>query len=75
MRKIKSSILLVLAVTYLQGLSMGGCKKSCYDPRLVHQGACTLDCPGVCGCDGKFYCNTCEAHRHGIEVDPGRKCR
>jgi hypothetical protein len=31
---------------------------------------CTEDCPGVCGCDGKFYCNTCLAQRAGIDALP-----
>jgi hypothetical protein len=30
-------------------------------------GGCTKDCPGVCGCDGKFYCNVCEAHAAGVD--------
>ncbi|MEP7122106.1 MAG: hypothetical protein ABJE95_14400 [Byssovorax sp.] len=31
-------------------------------------GACTADCPGACGCDGKFYCNACDAHAAGVDV-------
>jgi hypothetical protein len=31
-------------------------------------GGCTADCPGVCGCDGKFYCNECVAHQSGVDV-------
>jgi hypothetical protein len=27
---------------------------------------CPRDCPGACGCDGKFYCNVCEAQRAGV---------
>lgn len=28
---------------------------------------CPLDCPGACGCDGRFYCNACEAHAAGTD--------
>jgi hypothetical protein len=35
---------------------------------------CTKDCPGVCGCDGKFYCNECEAHRAGTDDVPSGTC-
>jgi len=28
---------------------------------------CTTDCPGVCGCDGRFYCNACLAHSAGTD--------
>ncbi len=27
---------------------------------------CPTDCPGVIGCDGKKYCNICEANRNGV---------
>jgi hypothetical protein len=29
---------------------------------------CNKDCPGACGCDGKFYCNVCEAQRAGTDA-------
>ncbi len=29
---------------------------------------CTADCPGVCGCDGEFYCNECMALGAGVNV-------
>ncbi|MFT3773609.1 MAG: hypothetical protein QM820_50180 [Minicystis sp.] len=35
---------------------------------------CTADCPGVCGCDGKFYCNACSAHEAGVDVNPNLTC-
>lgn len=31
-------------------------------------GGCTADCPGACGCDGKFYCNACDANAAGVDV-------
>ena len=69
---IMKKVLFVLL--FLTGILFGSCKKDkgippeCFDPSLVHDGACTMDCPGVEGCDGKFYCNECEAARHGIKV-------
>lgn len=29
---------------------------------------CTADCPGVCGCDGAFYCNACGANAAGVDT-------
>lgn len=64
-----SKILMMIAVFFL----VSSCKKesSCYDEQLYQQNkdkVCTADCPGVIGCDGKSYCNECEANRHGIRV-------
>ncbi len=46
------------------GLSCGG--PGVCQPR---PGICTGDCPGVCGCDGRTYCNECGANAMGISVD------
>ncbi len=35
---------------------------------------CTADCPGVCGCDGKFYCNTCSANAVGMDTGTSAAC-
>lgn len=35
---------------------------------------CDGDCPGVCGCDGQFYCNECDAHSAGIDITPDQSC-
>lgn len=35
---------------------------------------CTRDCPGVCGCDGRFYCNACTANNLGVDVSQETDC-
>ena len=60
----------IIAFVFL-GLVVIACNKedknhSCFDSSLVHENGCTTDCPGFEGCDGKHYCNACEAARHGI---------
>lgn len=56
---------------FILGLVLVACEKEnevdpCYDVNLVHDNACTTDCPGFIGCDGETYCNECEAARVGI---------
>jgi hypothetical protein len=46
-------------------------EKGCYDEELYQKHKndfCTMDCPGVVGCDGKTYCNECIARTKGIRV-------
>jgi hypothetical protein len=64
-------------ITFLLGIilfaNLTACKKtnnSCFDAALKEQNKnafCTQDCPGITGCDGKIYCNDCEAARQGIK--------
>lgn len=35
---------------------------------------CPPDCPGVCGCDGQFYCSACAAAEAGQDTLPGDSC-
>lgn len=35
---------------------------------------CPLDCPGVCGCNGQFYCNACLAHVAGTDDSTDTSC-
>ncbi|WP_437923142.1 hypothetical protein WMF37_29415 [Sorangium sp. So ce291] len=35
---------------------------------------CPADCPGVCGCDGQFYCNACAAQGAGVDILEGTSC-
>ena len=72
--KIKKRISLI--VILMSAAFLPGCG-DCYDADLKasYQGvACTQDCPGVCGCDGKFYCNGCIAAKEGIAVEQGETC-
>ena len=67
----KALIILFLTVLSLTTVSCKKGKPSCYSELLYQQhknDACTMDCPGVTGCDGQTYCNECEAHRHGIKL-------
>ncbi|MCC6551431.1 MAG: hypothetical protein IT372_00230 [Polyangiaceae bacterium] len=41
---------------------------------LPRPGPCPPDCPGVCGCDGQFYCSECAAREAGVDVDPFVAC-
>ena len=68
---------LLIAVGFLPFIaSITSCTKTstkdaCYDERLYQQSKnlfCSQDCPGVTGCDGKTYCNACEAATQGIRV-------
>lgn len=36
---------------------------------------CFTDCTGVCGCDGNFYCNACEANAAGVGVSGETDCQ
>ncbi|KYF60369.1 hypothetical protein BE08_37780, partial [Sorangium cellulosum] len=40
----------------------------------VRPGGCPEDCPGVCGCDGNFYCNACSAQQAGVDVSTSIAC-
>jgi hypothetical protein len=35
---------------------------------------CPLVCNGACGCDGKSYCNACEAHNAGFDDTKAAFC-
>jgi hypothetical protein len=35
---------------------------------------CKRDCPGVCGCNGHRFCNTCVARARGFSVRHGGPC-
>ena len=70
----KKLVLLLFAALGLTVALLTTCNKDrhdCFDRQLYQQhknDACTADCPGVTGCDDKFYCNECDANRQGIRV-------
>jgi hypothetical protein len=68
----KKSLIIVFYFLALIALTTS-CKKEigCYDEALYKKHKddfCTMDCPGVVGCDGKNYCNECIARTQGIRV-------
>jgi len=70
MRKTILKTVLLLTITAFLSTS---CKKEsgCFDEKLYQQHKndfCTMDCPGVVGCDHKSYCNECIARTKGIRV-------
>lgn len=56
-------ISLIFAACHTEGA------RPCPDRSIKHNNACTADCPGVKACDGKTYCNECEAARAGFWVE------
>lgn len=62
----KKIYLLFLLVSLFSVTSCDNSKHPCYDGSLVHDNLCQANCPGFQGCDGKIYCNECEAARQGI---------
>jgi len=39
------------------------------------ESACPENCPGVCGCNGSFYCNACYAHQDGQDITGDLSCQ
>jgi hypothetical protein len=67
----------LLLCALLAGTAAFTACESCYDADLEanYRGVqCTMDCPGVCGCDGKYYCNGCLAAKEGIPVEAEVTC-
>jgi hypothetical protein len=69
--------LLLRSILILSFSFLGACSSDCYDAQMeaAHSGICPQDCPGVCGCDGKTYCNECIANSQGIKVDKDEPCK
>lgn len=67
-----TKIKLLVIVSIGAFIAFSSCKAeedtSCYDSAMeaAHSGICTQDCPSICGCDGKTYCNECIANSKGI---------
>ncbi|XXX74524.1 hypothetical protein WMF30_43440 [Sorangium sp. So ce134] len=38
------------------------------------RGDCPEECPGVCGCDQRVYCNACLAHAAGVNASEDTSC-
>ena len=64
--KIVRSFILVVTVVASTSCAKYDAEHPCFNEAFVHDGVYTHDCPGFLGCDGKAYCNKCEAARVGI---------
>lgn len=52
-----------------QGMCASGGKGGVCKPRPKPEDCPDYDtCPGVCGCNGTWYCDACEAHVYGISI-------
>jgi hypothetical protein len=51
------------------------CGKSGPGTCMPRPSGCTADCPGVCGCDGKTYCNSCGAAAVGVSTASKGPCK
>ncbi len=63
----------VFTLAIFSTIAFTACSKNddCYSDviKARHQNdICPSDCPGVTGCDGKRYCNKCEANKAGIAI-------
>ena len=63
-------VLILICFLLMTSATCNNKEVSCYDAEMEqnHSGICQQDCPGVCGCDGKTYCNECIANSKGISV-------
>jgi len=71
MRKITVTAISTVVLFASIIIASSSCNKNtnCYDKALeaaYKDKFCTMDCPGITGCDGKTYCNTCIAAQKGI---------
>ena len=67
MKKILTVIIIFIFVL----ISCNKGKPECYSRSLEKQyknKLCATDCPGITGCDDKFYCNECDANKQGIKI-------
>ena len=65
---LSSLVILLLFVCLLTSCSR---LSTCFDKELYKSmkgKGCQDDCPGVTGCNGKMYCNECEANKKGIRI-------
>ena len=71
------SFIIVLILSLFVIFSCEVSEKECVDAQLLEMHkdtTCLGICPGVCGCDNKTYCSTCEALKRGVKVVAEKPC-